>query len=353
MVKKVTYFSIHNIINFQIIDRGGSLNRIFNNSNIHYQNFKIEKEPENCDLVIQIGNFKPNLDQTHVMGGGKYYFRENYMYVPKEQYKNAKWKFEVQGLSGGTTVAKIDCNALGRMFITGNVIDFLIHLKLMEKGYPIIHASAVSKNNSAFAFSSRGGGGKTTIALELASKGYNFLGDNYVIIHDGDVLSFPTALNIFTYNLAPIIFKNMRFKERVAVGLTNLIYKGTMGYAKFFIKINPKRVCSNVPISTKLHTTFLLMPRMDMPSDRLSIEEIGLDEFIKMILYNQILEFPFFGNYIKEYSYFFPQTNFSQHWKKYKNTLRRNFNDDSIFYKIVVPERYDEYVFEGIRNWLT
>lgn len=346
------YFSINDILRFVVIDNTGYFNRMFDTLNIHYENFKLEDEPNNYDLIIELGKFNPKLENNYISNGGKLYLRENYIFVSEEKYKGAKWRFELQGLNDRITTAKIDCNALGRLFITGNVIDFLIHLKLMEKGYPIIHASAVSKNNSAFAFSSRGGGGKTTIALELVSKGYSFLGDNYVVIHNGDILSFPTSLSIFTYNLAPIIVKNMRFKKRVAVGFRSLIYKLSMGYAKFFTKINPKRICNNIQRSAKLRTTFILMPRMDISSDLISIKEIDLDEFIKMILYNQMLEFPFFGKYIKEYSYFFPQKNFSQHWKRYEDTLRKNFNNDSLFYKIVVPEKYDKNVFEGIRNWL-
>lgn len=347
MSSKRKFFSIHNILNFVVIDRAGYFNQIFNNFDVHYANFVTDGKIEDCDLIIEIGKFKPDLDNTYVVGDGKYYFGEDYLYIHNESYKGAKWRFQVQGLNDGTTIAKIDCNALGRIFITGNVIDFLIHLKLLESGYPIIHASSVSKNGKAFAFSSRGGGGKTTIALELASTGFSFIGDNYVIIHEGKVLSFPTSLSIFTYNITPMITKNLRFEEKVMLTLKKIVYKGTRGYAKFFTKINPNRILNVIP-SSELRTFFLLVPHTNLLYNQVAINEINRNEAINRIIYNQMIEFPPFTRHIEEYSYFFPGSSFSLHWKKYRESLHKNLMENIKFYEIQVPPRYHKITFEKI-----
>lgn len=342
------FFSIHDIMDFAVVDHKGYFNRRFNTFDTHYENFKCEGRLNECDLVIELGKFEPNLKNTYVVGDKKYYFSEDSLYVPRESYKGGKWRLQVNGINNGKTIAKIDCNALGRLTIPGHVIDFLIHLKLLEKGFPIIHASAISKNGVAFAFSSRGGGGKTTVALELASNGFNLLGDNFVMIHDGDVFAFPTSLSIFTYNLAPIVANSLNFKEKMSLTSKKMLFKGTMGYAKIFTKINPKRIFHEIDSSSKLYSAFLLIPHTNNANKKILVEEINFDEFINKIGYNQMLEFPYFCRYIEEYSYLFPQADLSQHWEKYKDSLNNNFPKDSSYYKVTVPKRFNNSLFKSI-----
>jgi hypothetical protein len=348
MKDTTTYFSIHDIMNFAVVDHTGYFNRRFNTFDTHYENFISERRLDECDLIIELGKFEPNLKNTYVVGGKKYYFSEDSLYVSRESYKGGKWKLQVHGINNGKTIAKIDCNALGRLTIPGHVIDFLIHLKLLEKGYPIIHASAISKNGVAFAFSSRGGGGKTTVALELASNGFKLLGDNFVMIHEGQVFAFPTSLSIFTYNLAPIVASNLNFKEKMSLTSKKILHKGTMGYAKIFTKINPKKIFPDIDSSSKLHNAFLLIPHTHNVNEKILVNEMDFHEFVNKIGYNQMLEFPYFCRYIEEYSYLFPQAELSLHWEKYKDSINNNFPKDSIYYKVTVPKRFNSNVFKSI-----
>jgi hypothetical protein len=342
------YFSIHDIIDFAVIDQTGYFNQRFNTFDTHYENFKCEGKLDDCDLIIELGRFKPELKNTYVVGDKKYYFGEDFLYVPEENYKGGKWKLQAQGFNEERTFAKIDCNALGRLTIPGHVIDFLIHLKLLEKGYPIIHASAVSKNGVSFAFASRGGGGKTTVALELAQNGFNLLGDNFVLIHKGKIYAFPTSLSIFTYNLAPVVADNLDWKEKMSLTSKKMIYKGTMGYAKLFTKINPKKIFPEIEASSKLHTAFLLIPHTKYASKKILVEEMDFHEFVGKIGYNQMLEFPYFCKYIEDYSYLFPNSNLSLHWKKYRESLTDNFPENLKYYKIIVPKHFNDNVFKSI-----
>lgn len=350
MKSRIQFYSVYDALNFVVIDRKGFINRLFNNFDRHYENFKSNGDLEDCDLVIEIGEFTPQLDNSFNVGDGKYYFKENYLYVSKEQYKGAKWKFEINGLNTQKTVAKIDCNSLGRIFITGNVIDFLIHQKLLQKGYCIIHASAVSKNNEAVIFSSRGGGGKTTIALEMAENGFSFIGDNYVILHEGNILSFPTSLSIFSYNLAPVVYKNLYFKEKCEINIKKIVYTLTGGYAKFFTKVNPKRIFKNFASLSRLGSALLIIPKLDSFNKDPKLKEVIFEEFIEQLKYNFMLEFPFFNRYIEEYSYFFPHNDFSLHWDIYQKSLLDNFPKNISVFKIIVPTVYNKQFLSSITN---
>ncbi|MFA4720651.1 hypothetical protein [Pyrococcus kukulkanii] len=345
MTKK-SYYSIQNILNFAVIDKAGLINRLMDKFEVHYANFKVENEPEKLDIIFEIGKFKPKLSNTYNVGDGKYYFGQDYLYVPHEQYKGAKWSFEIEGIEDSTTYVRIACNPLGRIFIVGNVIDFLIHFKLTEIGYPIIHASSLCKNNRAILFSTRGGGGKTTIALYLVEHGFGFLGDNFTILHQSTALSFPTSLSIFTYNLAPIIKNNLTQKQKIELQIKHLIYRITRGYAKFFTKVNPRKVIDNICEKAKIEKLFIIFPRNDITEPR--IIETKKEEIVDHLVYNQMLEFPLFNRYIYEYSYFFPDSSLSRHWESYKEKLNENLGDSVKYYKIILPTKITEQTIEKL-----
>jgi len=345
-METIDRFSIGDLLRFRIIDRSGRLNRIFSTFNQQYENFITNDASEEYDLTINIGSYRPELKGCYASGDGKFYFKENYLHVPHESLKGAKWGFEIKGLNEKKTEINVDCNELGRIFIEGYVIDFMIHLKLSEIGYPIIHASSVKKANRGFLFASRGGGGKTTVALRLASSEFDFMGDNYTILHNGTLIGLPTSLNIFTYNISPRIMEKMSTKERRMFKLKGGLYNATGGYAKFFTKINPQRIFEQIGGSAKLDLGFFLLPTKQ--NGNIDIKEIEASEFARRNLFNQKLEFPHFDRYIREYSFFFPEADFSRHWEGYSVAIVNHLSKNARYYLVTVPVRFDDSVMRRI-----
>lgn len=340
MIEK--YYNIHNIVKFKIVDKNNFFNRLFSDVFVQYKNFESE-EIDKPDITIYLGNFTSSNQDCCILDD-KYYVREDYLYCKGDSYKLAKWEFEISGFESGNMIACISNNSIGSMFISGNIIDFLIHYKMNEKGYPMVHASCVSKNTHAQLFSARSGGGKTTIALNLLDNGFDFLGDNFITLHENNVLSFLSPLNIFTYNLTPIIKGNFGVKSRIVLSFKNLLYKVTMGYVKIFTKINVKDIFMEKIIDkSQLEAMFIIIPK-----EKFQIGRIGKDELIEHLVMNQKLDSPYFLKYILEYSYMFPESKLANHWNRYKDILGRNLSDDILFYKVEVPQRYDREVFGKI-----
>lgn len=343
------YFTIQNILNFAVNEKKKF--RIFDTLYKHYENFKINDKPSNIDLIINLGKFTPKTEGKYVVGYGKYYVGPDYLYVAKESYKGANWTFEIQGIEDKTTIVNIDFNTSGRIFITGHVIDFLIQLKLLQKSFSLIHASGISENGLSAIFSARGGGGKTSIALESLNHGYDFLGDNYLIVRNDDIFSFPTSLSLFTYNLADVILKKLKTKEKLSISIKNLLYKVTGGYAKFFTKINPKRITDVLP-SSKLSTVFIMQP-IKGDKEELTVSRMDRKTALKKMCSNQMLEFTFFNQYIEIYSYMFPDKKFSKHWKLYFKALESNISKDIEFYEVSMSGKQDfDKIFQELNHYL-
>jgi hypothetical protein len=314
---------------------------------IEYRNFESEKI-DNPDFTVYLGDFTPSNESCTILDY-TYHIKENYIYC-EDSYKIGRWQVEVSGLEKGGTTVKLSTNIVGTiaadMFICMFVIDFLIRFKMEGKGYSVVHASAVSKDGHGYLFPSQSGAGKTTTAVYFAENGYNFLGDDFVILHKGEVISYLTPLNIFAYNLNPVILKNLGFNDKLILKLKNILYKATSRYIKIFTKMNPKKIFSNQIVDkSKLDAVFLLVPK-----EKFGVEKTDREVIINNLFINQMMEsFPFL-KYLLEYAYVFPESSIATHWEKCRENLMRNLGEDMDFYRVDVPKRYDRGTFEKIRE---
>ena len=65
----------------------------------------------------------------------------------------------------------------------------------------LLHSGCVSKKGKAYVFTGSGNVGKTSIVLNLARKGFDYLSDDWLIVGNGNAYPFPKTIHIFDYNL--------------------------------------------------------------------------------------------------------------------------------------------------------
>lgn len=338
------YYNIHEIVKFKIVSEkkfGWSIRNILK----VYENFETDKLNK-TDFEVFLGKFIPSNHDCYILEN-KYYIKKDYFFCNKDIYKFTKWQFELKDIDQEKTIVKIHSNLFGYMWMVGFIIEFLIHYKMNLKGYPIIHASAVGKNNNGVIFSARGGGGKTTIAMKLLENGFEILGDNFVIVNNGRILSYLTPLNIFKYNLTPIVYSHLTFKQKFILNLKNILYKVTLNYIKIFTTLNTKKLFPDkLRDEIKLNNVFVIIP-----SEEYSIDSISKLEFVDYMLYNQKLDTLLFLPYIFEYSYIFPDSKLAKHWENYKKNLIDNLSDEIKIYKVQVG-KYDSNELKQILSFV-
>lgn len=341
-------FEIHNIISFKITAHQDYL-KVLDKICSQYNNFRnthIENDVK-YDFVLHLGFFEPSDENSYTIDD-KYNIKFNYFYC-KDSRKLSKWKFEMAGFESGHIIAKLHTNRFGKVSVPLNIIDFLIHYSLNEKGVPLIHSSGVARNNEVLLFAARGGGGKTSLATYFTESGYGYLGDNFIILKDDFALSFISPWNIFTYNITPLVKSNLGYKKKILLFFLDSLYKITGGYFKMFIKLDIKNLLKEriVDIGT-VKSVFLVIPNIDIAAPE--IETISKEDLIDHLVVNQKLEFfhiPFL-NYISAISYVFPEGNFSGHWEKYKANLRKNLSENIGIFRVTMPKKINREVIEQL-----
>ena len=339
MNKREKSYNIHGVVSFKIVDRSNFINRMFRNLNLEYKNFECE-DVNNYDFIVYIGDFVPSKQGCAILDN-EYYVKENYFYC-RDSYKMAKWMLEISGFENGVMDVRISTNLFGSMVISGFIIDPLIAFKLNEKGYPVVHGSCVSKDNKAYLFTGQSGSGKTLTALYAVEKGFNFLGDDFVILNKNKVLSFLSPLNICIFNCAPIVRDNLGFKRKVEFYLKDLLRR--VSGVILPTKINVKDIMSrSLNDKSKLKSIFLLIPK-----NKFNIAEMDKNELIEHSVSNLMLDYFPFIKYMMEYSYVFLGSRMAKYWTHYEKNLRKNLNDNITIYKVEVPKKYDIEIFKEI-----
>lgn len=331
------HYSLHNIVTFKVV---GKVSR---RMAMEYRNFESAKV-DHPDFTVYLGNFTPAKAGCQFLDG-KYFIKPDYFYC-EDCYKIGQWKLELSGFESGNTVARLHTNIVGSiaadMFICAYTIDPLIRFVMNQKGYSAVHAAAVSKDGQSYLFPAQSGVGKTTTAAYLAQEGFDFLGDDFVILHNGHVLSYLTPLNIFAYNLSPVIKANMRALDKVIIRLKNALYKATAGYMTIFSKLNPRDafVTGN---ESELGAVFFLAQ-----GSKFAISKMDKADLVEHLFINYEMEsFPSY-KYMLEYAYAFPDSNIAAYWESYKANLNRNLPDDLPIYRVEVPKRYSKETFDNI-----
>ncbi len=337
-------YNVHNFLKFKIIEDEWLIDPLFIRPERGFGYFKNgQLESKDFDLVVEIGDFSPRNEDCLILDD-KYYLKEDYFYC-KDHDKILSWEIEWRGFEKGKPIlVKISKNLTGSMAIGTRIIDCLIRYKMNEKGFPMIHSLAMAKNNGCAILSGRSGVGKTNSLLSFLEKGYKVLGDNWIIVNEGKAYSFPLPMNIFVFNLLPIVKQNLGLFPKFILYLKYALFKASFGYLKKKTPIEiPKLIPGSVIDEVPLKSLSVMIQ-----SDKFLITEIPKEDALERLIVNDKMDRMQFYNYMQAYSYVFPDSFMAEHWNRLSTNLNKALPDDIPYYKIEVPAKYNQETFNNL-----
>jgi hypothetical protein len=349
-MKQTLNYNIHNVLTFQIVrDKRKDLMK---DLNLMFSFFETKQEIVDPDIVLNIGKFTPSNGGCYVVDH-KYHIKNNYFYC-KDSDGKARWEVEILGFEDGKATINFDGTVFGLQsilipeFLPQNfLLRPLIEYKLAKKGYFLIHAGAVSKNNKAYILEGRGGAFKTTLTMDFVRRGgFEFMADDRVIIHKDKVMSFPFHYILFTFRVKQLPTENPRgFGDKVR--LVKYLWNNSK-YANNDVK---------VANSSTLRALFSIVKTN---KETISVREANLKEIIDKLITSMEMEMVYsprmmgmsFGRYFKymlAYSFIFPESGVATYWGDLKEGLERILKNVSIWV-VEIPKKYDSKVFNRINE---
>lgn len=340
---KTTYFNFHDVVKMKIIqkDEGAMVNLakklgIVSIDN-EYEAFEV-KGVKNPNLTVIIGKFSPNNKNCYLLDQ-KYYIRKDYIYFEDMSVNGAIWETEITGFEGQNITVKLNCkNNIAYMVILGYIVEFLINYLMLLKGYSLIHAAGVTKNGQAYIFPARGSAGKTTLALNLVNKGYEYLGDDYVILHKNSVLSYGSSLHFFSYHLKildKIFGEHLSAGQRLSIKMRNLVYKVTGKRLLYRIKIKDLIPEAEMKKDSSIKSLIFLIRKIGINSP--IFRKVSKKDAIRMMISIMKLECSHSTRYYMDaYTMVFPNSKLAGHWDRLRKYYEKDLSKQ--VYSIETPE---------------
>ncbi len=169
--------------------------------------FKVDKFHDTPNLKIIVGPFNckidswANFDHTFYSNGNDMFFTNT--------WKGFQWKTAWYGINSDRITVKFDYNKTGILFFPWLMyLDWVLFWFIFKpcteliwsrmQKY-IIHASACSIHGNGYMFTGYGSGLKTSYAMNLVNSGFDFLGDDQILIDSNSLNCMPVSLNTFAF----------------------------------------------------------------------------------------------------------------------------------------------------------
>lgn len=348
MVQNFNY-NLHDILKFKILkDKRYGLRDLIN---LKFSFFEIETI-DNPDITLNIGKFVPSNENCYLVDH-KYYIKENYFYC-KDSEGKAKWEVEITGFENEHTTINFNGKISGFQFfinpdfIAQSVLLRIIEYKLSRKGYFLAHAAGISKDSKVYVLAGRGGTFKTSLCMDFIRKaGFEFLGDDRVILHKDMAFSFPMGSNVFGFMCSHLQNENS----------WNIFNK-----IRFAIDIWDKKSKRDTPIKvgkpSKIGSLFFIVKTNKATTTK---RDIALKEAVdKLITNNRLEDFISLGGmginsgpflkYALAYSFIFPDSEIATHQSNLERELGSILEKMMPIREIEIPSRYDANIFNSIRS---
>jgi hypothetical protein len=180
-----------------------------------------------------------------------------------DRHKVARWRWAIQGLAQPTTTIYFWGGPFSLGFLQHRYVDQLIRLKLAQRGATLVHGCCLAAEGRALLMPALMHTGKTTIALHLVRRGWQFQSDDYTIVSAaGETLSYPRRLHFSSHvkEQYPEALATISARRRRSMALKQAIYLLTLRYGSLSEALAIDELVPDVTIAdrARLHEVILL-----------------------------------------------------------------------------------------------
>lgn len=340
------YYNLNGLLTFSIDAHKKKLDYI----NRQYCYFKQDSEIKNVDMEVIVGPFD-KIRPPYQVVNRKYFVTQDCIYA-EDSYKVARWRFMIEGLKEKKTRIYFDGNFWSYYILYKFFIEPVLRYKLNSNGFFMIHSSSVATSEGAFVFPASPSVGKTSTMLNWLNEGKDFMADEFTILSQDAVYSYPTPLRLHDYNLTanPFIKKDMSQRDKFQIYLRTWILRLTLGYGDVTHEVNIWDVFPKVKICDKSRLNKIVIFTKYSGED-VQIEEMSASELIDRLIIINRFETSRFTDYLQAYEYVTKTKHKDGFWEKMRENGGRIFQEKQ-YYAFNIPQKYTRKTFDQINDGL-
>lgn len=235
--EKIKYYNLHDLVNLKVVaeDLKGS-------KYIHTRYSYFLADPnKTVDIVVRLVSLK-NFPEIETARKENYKITKDSI-VWSDTRRLGKWKAQIRGLKSGNIEIYFAGNAFSYKYLVFYILEPLINMALMRKGFCLVHASCFSVEDRGFLVSAYPSSGKTSILLQMLANGADYLADEMTIISkDGFAYLYYSPVSLSDYNLKGNIMKQIGFLNCIKKYIFKMIRVMTGCFIKLVIQVFPEKL---------------------------------------------------------------------------------------------------------------
>lgn len=343
------YFSIHGLVSFSIEGEKNKIDYLCRQC----EYFLVPGPLDNVNIKIYIGPFKSIVDQsqTYRIVNRKYYVGEAVIFA-EDIYKTARWRLQIEDLDGVQTKFYFDGNGWTKYILHKSFVEVLLRHKLNQKGFLMIHSSAVSIDGKGIIFPASPEAGKTSTMLNYLAAGNSFMSDDFSLVGRGKIYAYPTPITLHSHNLKrhPFLAEALSSKDKWEIFWRTFIFKLTLGMGDVSYKVDIWNKLKGVSVAayTPLSRIVLLTK---YSGDKVEECTISKKELIEKLLIVNYYETVLFNGYLKAYYYQNLESTEHDFWNKMRSNIDEILTED-YYSEILLPRKYTMSEFKMIARMI-
>jgi len=232
-----------------------------------------------------------------------------------------------------------------------NLFEVIFAIKLIQKGYSIIHAGCLKYKDEGILIVALRDTGKTSTVLSLLDgKDFKFMSDDQTIVDGGGkALCYPRKVNISPYTLTSEILRPSddlvsRIKRRLAMSRFEIIFGDILKITMGNLREVPRELIEK---EAKIRKVFVLSGGYE----REEIKELDSSEVAKRILVNTLEIINPFNIYSLNFFYQLLDFDIFDIFNKQKRIVESSLQDTECFeVRTNMVKKYPKIIKEVIKN---
>ncbi len=323
------------------------------NAKLHW--FTVPDDGRRADIEVTLGDFEPRLEECLTLDR-RYWARPGLIYV-EESDKKLSWRAEVDGLdraAGEPLRIRFAHGPSNRRRLPWRLFpDLVMHLyvlwpilecELAARGLYLVHAGAVEREGRALIIPGRGGVNKTAVVAELCRRGWQAMGDDFVLLQKRPkggtlALALPTSPRWFEFQLRHMEAEDLSLADKLRL-LRYLYHKCEVG-----LEFSREARLETVAVLQAIEGCEEPVAKtLTLDAAAESIELNCRMERTSYVGHGYIV-----GRFLEAYRYIVPQSTYGRQWDGLGNALKELLLTARAA-RVETPRHYDRRLVDVIES---
>lgn len=292
--------------------------------------FEVEHLKKPFDLSIKVRSFNLTPNQQ-ALGCGIQGEEDKNTITRYYSLLGIKWIMQLRDLGGKTQLlanyTQVQFLKLKAHFM--NLINSLLRIKLLEKGYAFLHSASISLGNNGVLLPGFHEAGKTKSVLSLIREGASYLSDELTIINSNTAYCYPGEIMLTPGNIQSL--EKVSFRDLATVYLRPLFVKVPLVPSSILGAL-PRRRIDEIIKDVKINDRSKIRIMCFLEKGKNELEKIDKEVALRKLLIIGKATLPSLEDpMILAYWYFNPRFDLEKYMMKEKKLLKLLINKVDCF----------------------